>query len=110
MYLPFVVALLVSIQGNITLKHRNVYVLQGCLCCLLFEVLLCVCDAKRLLDLSVISEGGYFKAHLVFPMEYPQRPPKMKFVSDIWHPNGEWFDLCSLLRCSVVCMCVYYVY
>ncbi|XP_031557334.1 ubiquitin-conjugating enzyme E2 G1-like [Actinia tenebrosa] len=32
-------------------------------------------------------EGGLFKAHLVFPKEYPQRPPKMKFVSEIWHPN-----------------------
>ena len=35
------------------------------------------------------SEGGYFKAHLLFPKEYPQRPPKMKFITDIWHPNGE---------------------
>lgn len=36
-----------------------------------------------------LSEGGYFKAHLLFPKEYPQRPPKMKFITDIWHPNGE---------------------
>ena len=36
-----------------------------------------------------LSEGGYFKAHLDFPKEYPQRPPKMKFVTDMWHPNGE---------------------
>ena len=35
------------------------------------------------------SEGGYFKAHLLFPKEYPQRPPKMKFITDIWHPNGK---------------------
>ncbi|CAH3111159.1 unnamed protein product [Porites lobata] len=32
-------------------------------------------------------EGGYFKAHLIFPKEYPQRPPKMTFVSEFWHPN-----------------------
>ncbi|XP_076452950.1 putative ubiquitin-conjugating enzyme E2 7 isoform X2 [Babylonia areolata] len=32
-------------------------------------------------------EGGYFKAHLIFPKEYPNRPPKMKFVSEMWHPN-----------------------
>jgi ubiquitin-conjugating enzyme E2 G1 len=32
-------------------------------------------------------EGGFFKAHLIFPKEYPQRPPKMKFVSEMWHPN-----------------------
>ncbi|XP_064392538.1 ubiquitin-conjugating enzyme E2 G1-like [Halichondria panicea] len=34
-------------------------------------------------------EGGYFKAHLIFPKEYPQRPPKMKFITEIWHPNVE---------------------
>ncbi|XP_067935099.1 ubiquitin-conjugating enzyme E2 G1-like [Watersipora subatra] len=32
-------------------------------------------------------EGGYFKAHLIFPKEYPDRPPKLTFVSEIWHPN-----------------------
>ncbi|CAH1232200.1 ubiquitin-conjugating enzyme E2 G1-like [Branchiostoma lanceolatum] len=34
-------------------------------------------------------EGGFFKAHLYFPKEYPQKPPKMKFISEIWHPNVE---------------------
>lgn len=32
-------------------------------------------------------EGGFFKAHLMFPSEYPQKPPKMKFISEFWHPN-----------------------
>lgn len=32
-------------------------------------------------------EGGLFKAHLYFPKEYPQRPPKMRFISEFWHPN-----------------------
>lgn len=32
-------------------------------------------------------EGGFFKAHLTFPKEYPQKPPKMRFISEIWHPN-----------------------
>lgn len=32
-------------------------------------------------------EGGMFKAVLNFPKEYPLRPPKMKFVSQMWHPN-----------------------
>ena len=39
-------------------------------------------------DDSVYSEGGVFKAHLTFPKDYPLRPPKMKFMTDIWHPNG----------------------
>ncbi|XP_059573301.1 ubiquitin-conjugating enzyme E2 G1 isoform X2 [Alligator mississippiensis] len=31
--------------------------------------------------------GGVFKAHLTFPKDYPLRPPKMKFITEIWHPN-----------------------
>jgi len=34
-------------------------------------------------------EGGYFRAILQFPKEYPNRPPVMKFVSEMWHPNVE---------------------
>jgi len=32
-------------------------------------------------------EGGLFKAHLIFPKDYPLNPPTMTFVNDIWHPN-----------------------
>lgn len=32
-------------------------------------------------------EGGIFKCIMNFPDEYPNSPPKMKFVSDMWHPN-----------------------
>lgn len=35
------------------------------------------------------SEGGFFKAYLTFPYDYPLRPPKMKFITEIWHPNGK---------------------
>ena len=31
--------------------------------------------------------GGCFRAKLVFPSEYPLMPPKMKFVTPIFHPN-----------------------
>ena len=40
---------------------------------------------KRALIINFI--GGYFKARLSFPVDYPMKPPKMKFVSKIWHPN-----------------------
>jgi ubiquitin-protein ligase len=33
-------------------------------------------------------EGGIFPAELRFPKDYPLAPPKMKFVTDVWHPNG----------------------
>lgn len=36
---------------------------------------------------DTLYEGGFFKAHLYFPTDYPLRPPKMKFISDIWHTN-----------------------
>lgn len=36
---------------------------------------------------DTLYEGGYFKAHLNFPKDFPVKPPKMKFVSNIWHPN-----------------------
>jgi ubiquitin-conjugating enzyme E2 G2 len=33
-------------------------------------------------------EGGVFPAELRFPKDYPLAPPSMKFLTDIWHPNG----------------------
>ncbi|XP_075247949.1 putative ubiquitin-conjugating enzyme E2 7 isoform X2 [Convolutriloba macropyga] len=36
---------------------------------------------------DTLYEGGFFRATLSFPEEYPQRPPKMKFISKMWHPN-----------------------
>lgn len=32
-------------------------------------------------------EGGIFKALLTFPNYYPYEPPKLKFLSEFWHPN-----------------------
>ncbi|KAI9863792.1 MAG: Ubiquitin-conjugating enzyme E2 15 [Vezdaea acicularis] len=31
--------------------------------------------------------GGFFRASLTFPQEYPHRPPTMKFLTPIFHPN-----------------------
>ncbi|XP_052055059.1 uncharacterized protein LOC127696398 isoform X5 [Apodemus sylvaticus] len=38
---------------------------------------------------DTLYEGGVFKAYLIFPKDYPLRPPKMKFITDIWPPNGK---------------------
>lgn len=38
---------------------------------------------------ETLYEGGFFKCHLYFPQEYPLRPPVLKFLTDIWHPNIE---------------------
>ncbi|VVU95499.1 Ubiquitin-conjugating enzyme [seawater metagenome] len=32
-------------------------------------------------------EGGIFKAIMTFPKEYPNKPPELKFESNVWHPN-----------------------
>ncbi|KAL0638741.1 Ubiquitin-conjugating enzyme E2 15 [Maublancomyces gigas] len=31
--------------------------------------------------------GGFFRARLSFPGDYPHSPPKMRFETPIWHPN-----------------------
>ena len=33
-------------------------------------------------------EGGVFVTELIFPTDYPLSPPKMKFTSEMFHPNG----------------------
>ncbi|GIQ82145.1 hypothetical protein KIPB_003231 [Kipferlia bialata] len=32
-------------------------------------------------------EGGLFKAELTFPQDFPDNPPKMRFISKMCHPN-----------------------
>ncbi len=36
---------------------------------------------------STIYEGGLFQAKLDFPANYPNMPPKMVFLTKMWHPN-----------------------
>ncbi|KAI8804242.1 ubiquitin-conjugating enzyme/RWD-like protein [Cladochytrium replicatum] len=36
---------------------------------------------------ATLFEEGFIKARLSFPVDYPLMPPKMKFLSSIWHPN-----------------------
>jgi ubiquitin-conjugating enzyme E2 G1 len=32
-------------------------------------------------------QGGFFRARITFPVEYPNQPPTMRFLSDMFHPN-----------------------
>lgn len=32
-------------------------------------------------------EGGLFQIDITIPKQYPFEPPKMKFLTKIWHPN-----------------------
>ena len=33
-------------------------------------------------------EGGFFKARMEFPDDFPLMPPTMTFISEMWHPNS----------------------
>ncbi|KAJ5125164.1 ubiquitin-conjugating enzyme E2 15 [Penicillium atrosanguineum] len=46
-----------------------------------WEVMLMISDDVKLYG------GGFFRARLTFPIEYPHMPPKMKFESPLFHPN-----------------------
>lgn len=36
---------------------------------------------------DTLYEGGMFRVELKFPEDYPNNPPEMIFVSEMWHPN-----------------------
>jgi ubiquitin-conjugating enzyme E2 G1 len=36
---------------------------------------------------ETLYEGGFFRARLEFPHDFPNQPPTMIFMSPMWHPN-----------------------
>jgi ubiquitin-conjugating enzyme E2 A len=40
---------------------------------------------------ETVWEGGTFNLLMEFTEDYPNKPPKVRFVSKIFHPNGEFF-------------------
>ncbi|OAF68609.1 hypothetical protein A3Q56_03618 [Intoshia linei] len=36
---------------------------------------------------DTLYAGGYFKAKMKFPKDYPFGPPSLTFINSIWHPN-----------------------
>ncbi|CAN6993794.1 hypothetical protein Bca4012_048550 [Brassica carinata] len=52
-------------------------------------------DEKNIFEWSVtiigppdsLYEGGFFNAIMTFPQNYPNSPPSVRFISDMWHPN-----------------------
>ena len=38
---------------------------------------------------DTIWDGGCFKLTIEFPKDYPTKPPTVKFVSSMFHPNSK---------------------
>ncbi|KAG9354395.1 hypothetical protein JZ751_001103, partial [Albula glossodonta] len=56
---------------------------------------------------NTLYEGGYFKAHIKFPIDYPYSPPTFRFLTKMWHPNIYEVSTHICFRHTVcVCICV----
>lgn len=54
--------------------------------------------------------GGYFIATMDFPQDYPHRPPEMRFISEMWHPNGMYMSFTVHQQCIPMVLSVYLYY
>lgn len=46
-----------------------------------------------ILTVSLITKEGVFHLELFLPEEYPMSPPKVRFLTKIYHPNiGEFLN------------------
>ncbi len=57
-----------------------------------YSAILCVCvwlTASALSPDDTPWEGGTFKLTLVFTEDYPNKPPTVKFVTKMFHPNSK---------------------
>ena len=44
---------------------------------------------------DTLYQGGYYKAIMKFPVDYPFSPPSVRFITKVWHPNVyENGDMC----------------
>ncbi|EXJ92717.1 ubiquitin-conjugating enzyme E2 R [Capronia epimyces CBS 606.96] len=43
--------------------------------------------ALMVLNPDSLYYGGYFKAQMNFPKDYPYKPPDFRFTKPLWHPN-----------------------
>lgn len=56
---------------------------------------LCIWEVAIFGPPDTLYQGGYFKAQMKFPTDYPYSPPTIRFLTKVWHPNVyENGDLC----------------
>lgn len=55
-------------------------------------------------------EGGVFEIDIVLPKQYPFEPPKMKYLTKIWHPNisSQTGAICLVRLCMVFFSCFFH--
>lgn len=48
---------------------------------------------------DTVYEGGLWRVDINLPKNYPFEPPKMKFITPLWHPNvsSQTGAICELL-------------
>lgn len=97
-----------GIAGELLLLYSEQCLSLLLICMLSIYPILCWSFSSLIL---IYSEGGVFKAHLTFPKDYPLRPPKMKFITDIWHPNGRYrcFTLWMIFAFSPQITCFHFM-
>ena len=60
----------------------------------------CVCSSPK----DTPFEDGTFKLTMQFTEEYPNKPPLVRFVSKMFHPNGECHHWKTLLKLKSLCL------
>lgn len=71
-----------------------------------------LCWYRFPLSCTSLSEGGFFKAKLSFPPDYPFMPPTMRFISEMWYVmsrpelHGTTVQYCQRAMDSTVCCSV----
>lgn len=49
-----------------------------------------------------VYEGGVWRVDIVLPKNYPFEPPKMKYITPLWHPNVS-SQTGAICGCTLVC-------
>ena len=72
---------------RLELKEVEHYAPDNCSASLIRDDDLFYWNAQIISPFDCCYEGGVFKLLINFPIDYPFKPPKIKFMTKIYHPN-----------------------